>query len=141
MTVRPWEQFTKLGHIADLSQRKRLEARRRHRQVRYLLFRMQNEIGKGELPEAVEGLPPGFVEFWLGETPEYMVQPQPGSDQLVRVPVPSKLQGEPVAAIGGYPEFAKRWDVDEDLAVYLRWSSVWQEWNAVLARVAPILGD
>jgi hypothetical protein len=57
-----------------------------------------------------------------------------------RVPVPSNKQ-KPVAELGGYKSFAAVWDVDDELFVYLRHSSVWQEWNALLYRVAPILGE
>jgi len=38
-------------------------------------------------------------------------------------------------------QFAIKWDVDADLKVYLRHSSVWQEWNATLMRVVPVLGE
>ena len=46
-----------------------------------------------------------------------------------------------VKDLGGYTEFAKMWDVDEDLNVYIRHLSVWQAWNLTLMRVAPYLGD
>jgi hypothetical protein len=37
--------------------------------------------------------------------------------------------------------FANLWDVDHNLEVYLRHSSVWQDWNAVLHRAVPIIGE
>jgi len=136
-----WEQYPALLHLEDRALRLKMESRKRHKQVRYYLFRMQNQIAKKESVDLVDGLPPGFHDFWLGEKPEYMMQPQPGTDQLQRVEIPPKLVGVPVENLGGYTEFAKRWDVDPDLAVYLRWSSIWSEWNATLMRVVPILGE
>jgi len=141
-TARSWEVFPSLEHIVEMEQRRKLEKRRRHRQVRYLLFRIQNALGKGEDPKrTVPGIPPGFLDFWLGEYPVYLVRPVLGTETLSKKDVPPGLGKKQVVDLGGYEAFAIKWDVDPDLDVYLRWSSVWQEWNATLARVAPILGE
>ncbi|MDH3571294.1 MAG: hypothetical protein OER89_14090, partial [Gemmatimonadota bacterium] len=57
-----------------------------------------------------------------------------------QVPVPEGKH-VPTALLGGYAMFATLWDVDEDLKVYLRHSSVWNEWNLVMQRVVPVLGE
>lgn len=131
MMANAWERYPELDHLSG-EHREQAERRRRHRQVRYLLYSLQRQREKGEeLSVPV----PGFVEFWLCEKPEYCVGPNGD-----RGPVPDAKQ-VPVHELGGYRTFAKAWDVDADLIVYLRHASVWQEWNATLARVVPILGD
>ena len=129
-----WEHYPKLDHLTG-KMREQLEERRRLRAIRYKLFRFQTQIGKKEPLEAVEEIPPGFIDFWLGEKPEYQIDPR-GQ----RVPVPEN-RNKTVRELGGYASFAKVWDVDHDLKVYLRHSSVWQEWNALLHRVVPIVGE
>jgi len=130
-----WVEKPKLLHIPDGPARDKLESRRRLRAVRYMLFRLQNQVKQGKPLEAVEGLLPGFIHFWVGETPKYTI-----SARGQRVPVhPQK--DKCVADLGGYKTFAIVWDVDEDLMVYLRHASVWQEWNAVMAKVVPVLGE
>lgn len=138
---KPWEQYPKLVHIANAQMREQLESRRRHRQVRYLLFRLKTEVDKGASPSKVRRLPSGFAGFWAKEEPEYMLRPMPGSTEMIRSEIPEKLKGLRVDQLGGYAAFASRWDVDADLVVYLRWSSIWQEWAATLMRVVPILGE
>ena len=129
----PWERYPVLAHL-DGAARERLERRRRHRQVRYLLFRLSTAIEAGRTFTRCDGLPPGFVEFWLGERPAYAMT------SVGRAQVPSS-RDLTVARLGGYGQFARRWDVDEDLHVYLRHTSVWQEWHATLMRVVPVLGE
>lgn len=129
-----WELYPKLDHLTG-NMRLQLEERVRLRKVRYKLFRLQTQIEKGAPIEEVEDLLPGFVEFWLNEVPQYSLDPK-----KLKQPVPeNKLC--PVKDLGGFKSFAKVWDVDHDLKVYLRHSSVWQEWNATLHRVVPILGE
>ena len=113
--------------------RERLEVRRRHKQVRYLCFRIQTLIEQGLPLLGNVDLPPGFDAFWLGERAEYLIDPR-GKRAPPR-------HGRTVAEMGGWGGFAKTWDVDEELRVYERHSSIWQEWNATLARVVPVLGE
>ena len=131
---RQWEKYPKLEHLEGL-QREQMETRRRHRGVRYVLFRLKKVMDE-DLPLEGVQLLPGFLDFWLNQVPEYQVNPK-GE----RVDVPAHLKGRPVGDMGGYPNFAILWDVDPDLNVYLRHSSVWQEWNALMMRVVPILGE
>jgi len=128
-----WEKYPKLDHLTG-SARDVMETRRRHRQVRYMLYSLQTAEEKGVPLQTVSPLP-GFVEFWLQEKPKYQISPL---GKRIKVPDNRDVQ---VFALGGYKQFAKRWDVDEELMVYLRHSSVWQEWNATLMRVVPILGE
>lgn len=130
-----WEKFPTLTHLAGQT-RDQMERRRRHRQVRYLLFRLQTVSDLGRSLDTIRHeLPPAFADFWMKEYPRYMVMP---TGQKAPVPPARNVT---VEKLGGYKEFAKKWDVDDDLMVYLRHASVWQEWNARLAAVVPILGE
>jgi len=129
-----WEKYPSIDHLSG-SERTGMERRRRHRQVRYLLFRLQNAETKKEPLLTVDNLPPGFIEFWLAERPRYALNPK---GERVNVPAHRNMK---VCDLGGYSEFAKKWDVDADLLVYIRHASVWQEWSAILARVVPVMGD
>lgn len=130
-----WVEKPQLLHLPEGPARDQLENRRRLRAIRYMLFRLQNQEKQALPLEAVEGLLPGFVHFWLGEKPAYAISPR-----SKRVPVPPQ-KDKSVADLGGYKTFAVVWDVDSDLVVYLRHASVWQEWNAVMAKVVPIIGE
>lgn len=103
--------------------------------MRYLLFSMQNAMEKGLPPETVPNLPDYFIEFWLKEHPLYEINAR---GEAVTVAAHHSIT---VERLGGYLQFAKKWDVDADLRVYIRFSSVWQEWNATLTRVVPVLGE
>jgi len=129
-----WEAYPDLPHLRG-ALREKMEARRRHRQVRYLLFCLKNAADQGFKLEGSASYPPGFIEFWLAERPLYAID---SLNNRVSVP-PDKARR--VMELGGYKEFAKRWDVDEDLMVYIRHASVWQEWNAKLMRIVPVLGE
>jgi len=133
--VKPWEIYPNLSHLEGKA-REILESRKRHKQVRYLLFSMQTNIGAGRRVDDVANLPDGFVEFWLKEKPIYQISPTG-----VKVKVAEALTAKTVKDLGGYAMFAAKWDVDADLQVYIRHASVWQEWNSTLSRVVPILGD
>ena len=136
MVEHNWEKYPELSHLKG-SARDELESRRRQRQVRYWLFRLKNDAEKGKPLKDPRGLP-HFVDFWLGESPSYAMIPIQGG-KLIRGPV-AKMHNVAVAQLGGYEQFAIRWDVDDELKVYLRHSSVWQEWNATLMRVVPVIG-
>jgi len=130
----PWERYPDLEHLSGKALAK-MQRRRRQKFVRYWLFRMQDaeEMDKPLLDDPLRNA--GFYNFWLEQRPEYQMSPTG-----VREPVaPDKRVT--VERLGGYKAFASRWDVDEDLTVYIRHSSVWQEWNAVLYRVVPVLGE
>ena len=131
---RVWEQPPELIHLRG-EQRVAMENRRRHKNVRYWCFRFQTLLEKGETPEGLEALP-GFLEFWVDQVPEYKISPK-GE----RVDVPVHLKGRCVGEMGGYSQFAVLWDVDADLEVYLRHSSVWQEWDNLLRMRVPVLGS
>ena len=128
-----WEKYPKLEHLEG-KEREAMESRRRHRGVRYWLFRLQHGEEHGAPEDGPEELP-GFVEFWLTQRPEYVIGP---NGEKLSVPQEKRV---PVALLGGYGMFATLWDVDADLVVYLRHSSVWQEWNATLYRIVPVLGE
>lgn len=129
-----WEKFTELPHVPNAI-RARTERRLRQRQVRYLLFRLQTaELNNQDLETSGE-YPPGFISFWLSEYPKYAIGPK-----SEKIPVPQN-KNKPVSQLGGYSQFAKRWDVDADLWVYIRHSSIWQDWNAKMLQVVPILGE
>jgi hypothetical protein len=134
-----WERYPELKHLSDNpGVRGRMQRRRRHRGVRYILFRFKDimdRLEKGEpgveLTEAEKH--PGFLEFWLDQRPAYQmtaagkkVAVDPKRDRLVK-------------DMGGYKKFAVLWDVDEDLEVYLRHNSVWAEWDAKMLARTPIL--
>jgi hypothetical protein len=131
----PWAEFPALAHLPSGELREKLEARVRLKKVRYMLYRLRTQAEKGQPLEAVEGLLPGFMAFWLGEKPAYAKSP---TGQRVEVP---GNKNRLIAELGGYKSFAQVWDVDDDLMIYLRHASVWQEWNAVLHRVVPVIGD
>jgi len=132
-----WDQYPTFDHIDSPKAREQLERRRRHRQVRYWLFSLQNAENQGR---AINDPPllPGFVHFWLQERPAYQVKRVQSG--YVKDKVEPRFD-KTVWALGGFTEFAKRWDVDADLVVYIRHASVWQEWNATLMRVVPVLGE
>jgi len=130
-----WELMPVLDHLPQGKYREQIEARARQKKVRYLLFRLRNQIEKKEPLEKVENLLPGFIDFWLTEKPAYAIGPNG-----TKVPVPSN-KNKYVCEMGGYGTFAQYWDVDSELIVYLRHASVWQEWNMTLSRVAPIITD
>ncbi len=134
--VKPWEVVPKLDHLQEGKAREMLESRKRHKQVRYLLFCLQTAIGAGRPLDSVPNLPDGFIEFWLKETPLYQITPT--GEKVKLSDINSKKN---VTDLGGYATFAAKWDVDADLMVYIRHASVWQEWNSTLSRVVPILGE
>lgn len=134
----PWDKYPALTHLRHHpDQRRRLQRRRRQRQVRYRLFRFKTIYeqidagGEVHLTE-VEKLP-GFIEFWLEQKPAYQMGPEG-----TRTTVDPK-RNLTVEALGGYRKFAILWDVDEDLEVYLRHNSVWDEWDARMMARTPIL--
>jgi len=127
-----WEKYPEFPHLKG-KLREQVEARKRHKLVRYMLFRLKTAADQNQDLGASGIYPPGFIEFWLAETPKYMVTAN-GRKEL-----PDR--NRTVHELGGYSEFATKWDVDADLFVYLRHSSVWQEWNATLMRVVPVLGE
>lgn len=129
-----WEYYPKLDHLTG-KMREQLEERRRLRAIRYKLFRFQTSLGKNEPLESVEDIPRGFIDFWLSQKPEYAIDPRG-----IKINVPADKMNM-VSELGGYSSFAKIWDVDADLRVYLRHSSVWQEWNATLHRIVPVVGE
>jgi hypothetical protein len=133
MPKREWEYFPELPHLHG-EVRKAMEIRRRLRTVRYVLFRLQTQTEKGE-PLVASTMPPGFIEFWLGEKPRYSVDPR---GRKTHVPVHKNLF---ITDLGGYASFAKVWDIDSDLFVYLRHRSIWHEWATKLQQVVPVLGD
>lgn len=138
-TRNPWEKYPELTHLSGEG-RIRMERRRRHRAVRYGLFRLQTVVTNDQdVVKVCNDLPAGFASYWLDRKPSYVMTPGPNG-ALVKAEVLIG-GGRPVSDIGGYAEFARVWDVDEDLKVYLRHSSIWQEWNAKLMRVVPILGE
>ena len=130
-TGNPWEKYPELPHLSGETRRS-MERRRRHRAVRYGLYSLHNQETGGA---KAKGLPRGFKGYWLEQKPKYAIDPR---NEKVSVPDNKDF---PVEILGGYPKFAILWDVDEDLNVYLRHSSVWQEWNATLMRVVPIIGQ
>ena len=139
----PWEAFPGLDHMRGEG-RVMMEYRRRHRAIRYGLFRLKNalEAGRDPIKELADVLgkdADNFANYWLQQMPEYAVEPGAGG-QMRKVDVPAN-KIVPVEKLGGYLQFAKVWDVDPNLKVYIRFLSVWQEWNATLMRVVPILGE
>lgn len=130
-----WDKYPALMHLVPGASREKLEARVRLKKIRYMLYRLRTQVEKNEALEQVEGLLPGFIDFWLNEKPLYALDPR-GQ----KIPVPKNRQ-VPVSQLGAYGSFAQTWDVDEDLMVYVRHTSVWQEWNATLHRVVPMLGE
>lgn len=130
----PWEISPNFEHLSGVL-REQMERRRRHKQVRYLLFRLQTAEESGRAIESVDKLPDKFAMFWLGEEPLYAVD---HNKNKISVPVNKRKK---IRELGGYAAFAKIWDVDEDLIVYIRHATIWQEWNTTLQRVVPILGD
>jgi len=132
--INQWEKYPKLDHLQG-RQREDMERRRRHRHVRYWCYRLQNLFQKGERKLEGPEKSPGFIEFWLEQKPEYALGPQ-----KERIPVPEDKKMR-VEDLGGYLQFARIWDIDDDLNVYIRHSSVWHEWNLTLMRVVPFLGD
>lgn len=128
-----WEKFPDLGHL-DGQVRTDMQVRRRHRHVRYWCYRLQNLIATDRELEGPEKQP-GFIEFWLEQKPLYALDPR---NEKISVPKDKKLK---VKDIGGYLQFARIWDIDKDLNVYIRHSSVWHEWNLTLMKIVPFLGD
>ena len=133
-TGNPWESYPNLAHLSG-DARAQMQRRRRHRAVRYGLYCLQNQETGGA---KAKDLPKGFRGYWLEQKPQYALEPS--GEGLRKAPVPEN-KDFPIEILGGYAQFATLWDVDEDLNVYLRHSSVWQEWNATLMRVVPIIGQ
>lgn len=130
-----WELRPVLSHIPAGTLREQLETRTRQKKVRYMLFRLRTQAEKNEPLNKVDNLLPGFIDFWLSEKPAYAIDPRGN-----KIPVPPN-KNKHVYEFGGYSSFAQYWDVDSDLVVYLRHSSIWQEWNVTLSKVAPIITD
>jgi len=131
--INQWEKYPKLDHLQG-KQRDDMERRRRMRHVRYWCYRLQTAFETARELEGPEKQP-GFIEFWLEQKPLYAIDPM---GNKIAVPQDKRLT---VEDLGGYKEFARIWDIDEDLEVYIRHSSVWHEWNLTLMRVVPFLGD
>lgn len=131
--IKEWEKYPRLDHLSG-DMRLRLEERQRQKKVRYVLFRLQTQAEQNKDLNDIEALE-GFLEYWLEQEPVYAIDPR---GKRKEVP-PNKRKK--VKDLGGYEKFAKVWDVDADLKVYIRHSSVWQEWNAQLIKVAPVLGE
>jgi len=136
-TGNDWERYPELPHLAG-AQLASMQRRRRHRLVRYWLFRLQHSEEHGAPPDGPEHLS-GFTDFWLDQLPSYRMVPTPGGGTK-RAPVEPQ-QNVPVRLLGGYQQFGTLWDVNPDLEVYLRHSSIWHEWNSILYRVAPLMGE
>ena len=137
--LRIWEQYPELPEALP-SMREQLQKRARHKRVRYLLFRLMNEAKKGkDIPSKLDGvdLPPGFVDHFL--TAEIRLLQLP-TGQMARI-VDGEIRTPSHPKIGGFATFASKWDVNEDLEVYSRHRSIWQEWRSTLERVVPILGQ
>ena len=63
-TGNPWDRLPELPHLAG-DQRARMELRRRHRAVRYGLFRLKTAVDQEQdIAKASADLPPGFADFW-----------------------------------------------------------------------------
>lgn len=154
---RPWEMFPDLDHLEaaaktpEAKQRvDRLRHRRRLRAVRYMLFRIQTAEIRNEPTNII--IPPGFKDHWLSKVPSYKlilesadgstpnaIRVAPGSWAVIRkVEVPQD-QRRPIDTFGGVASFAHTWDVDDNLDIYLRRSSIWHEWNHTLRLVVPRL--
>ncbi len=140
----PWEQFPDLGHLTGET-KVMMEYRRRHRAVRYGCFRLQTAIAAGrdpiaDLKDVLGKDADSFANYWLNGVAKYALIPGPDGN-LQKTDVPTNKAGKKVEDMGGYLTFAELWDIDPNLNVYLRHSSIWQEWNATLMRVVPILGE
>jgi hypothetical protein len=132
--INEWEKYPKLDHLRG-TQRDDMEKRRRHRHVRYWCYRLQTLFQKGERKLVGPEKSPGFIEFWLEQKPHYAVNTK---KERIKVPKDKKIT---VDDLGGYLQFARIWDIDDELNVYIRHSSVWHEWNLTMMRVVPFLGD
>jgi hypothetical protein len=130
-----WANLPMLEHLPPGQMREQLETRRRLRKIRYMLYSLRTQCEKKEPLENVPDLLPGFIKFWLNEKPSYALDPI-GK----KIPVPQN-KNKTINELGGYATFAQVWDVDHELNVYIRHSSVWQEWNSTLSRVVPMIGD
>lgn len=126
-----WEALPQLAHLPEGKMREQLEARQRLRKIRYMLYSLRTQTEKKQPLDGAPNILPGFIPFWLSEKPAYAIDPN-GK----KIPVPPN-KDKTVDEIGGYSTFAQVWDVDHELNVYIRHSSVWQEWNATLVRVVP----
>lgn len=137
MSKHSWEEYPDLPDT-QLEIRKQLQVRKRHKNVRYILFRLQTEVKKGNSnPSQLDDIvvPPGFIEHFL-TAPITRIQLPTGQRANIvegRIRTPSEL--------GGFETFAIRWDVDADLHVFSRHRSVWAEWRSTLERVVPVLGE
>lgn len=148
MKINEWQKYPRMDHLEG-SAKAIMEHRKRHKNIRYLLFRLKNDLDNGltirdpkkEDYNFLQTDLPGFINFWLMEKPLYLVSPTTVVNQFKKVGVPYSVKGKTVADLGGFKQFAIIWDVDADLNVYLRWSSVWQEWAATLMRVVPLLQE
>lgn len=134
-----WEEFPELPHLSGRALVV-LSRRRRHRAVRYGLFRLQNAVVQEKDPSIeCADLPAGFADYWWDQKPKYAMKPSPTGGM-----VQTEVEEHRMRAVkdnGGYATFAILWDVDADLNVYLRHNSIWQEWNLTLQRVVPVLGE
>lgn len=136
--ARPWELYPELPDAPPESRRD-LQIRRRHHDVRYMLFRLRNEAHKrGGTPYAAQignlTIPPGFVDHFLSAPINWVQLPDGKIYKIVEGKIRTPLD------IGGLGTFASRWDVNSDLVVYSRHQSVWSEWNSVLQARVPIFG-
>lgn len=151
-----WEKLPTISHLASMGQNeyvKKLQLRKRLRDVRYNFFRLQTAHLKNEACDLE--LPDGFIEYWMQQKPEYKlgmkvanhndvgaIQQQPGVYVMfVPVKIPEHLQKFTVVQLGGVKSFAITWDVDPQLRVFLRRTSVWDEWDMKLKKIAPRLDD
>jgi hypothetical protein len=129
-----WALYPRLDHLAAGPGKEKLELRRRLRKVRYTLFSLKNCVDNSTPLEDANPMP-GFIDFWLESKPVYAIAPN-GSRTDVALNNQKAIEN-----LGGYASFATVWDVDAELNVFIRHISIWQEWNATLHRVVPIMGD
>lgn len=99
------------GNIVDgdLPKNEEIAKRKVKRQARYWCFRFKNEADGGG--DATSS-PPGFKEYVEG-----------------------------LSGFDGWKDFAKTWDIEghNPFTIYQRDFSVWEEWDAVMRRVAKPL--
>lgn len=95
--------------VKDLPRNADIVARKVKRQARYWCFRFKSEADGGS---SAKGRPPLFKEYIEG------------------------LEG-----FGGWHNFAVTWDIEgaNPFKIFARDFSVWEEWNAVMRRVAKPL--
>jgi hypothetical protein len=115
-----WEKLPELPHLDNLEKGDETRRRKRLKDIRYILFRLQNAEQGGA--EADIDIPEGFVEHWLSQ----------------RVTLLDGMETE-VRNVGGITTFAKRWDINVDLEVYARKASIHKEWDRKLRSIVPAL--